>query len=147
MTDPSAIDWDAGRLAALHARCFTVPRPWRAEEFDELLATRGCFLAPHDHGFALGRVIADEAELLTLAVSPDMRRRGYGNDLLRAYESRAAQLGAAESFLEVAETNLGAIALYRANGYIESGRRRRYYAVQGGNSLDALIMRKQIGNG
>ena len=67
-------------LAAIHADAMEVPGPWTAKDFTDLIAAPGTFLVPHPstNGFALGRVVADEAELLTLAVSPTARRRGLG---------------------------------------------------------------------
>ena len=61
-------------LAALHARCFDSPRPWSADEIASLLAGRGTFLLEAPHGFLMGRAIAGEAELLTVAVDPQARR-------------------------------------------------------------------------
>lgn len=68
MTDPP-------ELAALHARCFTSPRPWLAREFAALLGHASIFLCHAPQGFLLGRVVVDEAELLTLAVTPEARRQ------------------------------------------------------------------------
>ena len=131
-------------LAALHARCFVMPRPWRANEFASLLETTGVFLIPGDAGFALGREIAGEAELLTLAVDPDRQRRGKGHALLSAFEAEAAKLGAKDAFLEVAENNAAARALYRTAGYTESGRRQAYYRPPAGPRIAAILLRKPL---
>lgn len=144
LTDPAEIHGSPEALARLHAACFSTPRPWKATEFAELLRSRGTFLTLHEFGFALGRTIADEAELLTLAVDPSTRRVGIGRTLLAAYEAKARETGAAESFLEVAQDNLAAIHLYSSAGYTESGKRRGYYRDNDGNSVDALIMRKAL---
>jgi ribosomal-protein-alanine N-acetyltransferase len=128
------------QLAALHAGCFTLPRPWSATEFRDLLMSRGAFLLERPGAFLLGRVIADEAELLTLAVGPDMRRRGTGAALTREFAVRAGEMGAESAFLEVAENNAAARQLYVRCGWTEAGRRRRYYAAD----LDAIIMRLEI---
>lgn len=124
-------------LAALHARCFRNPRPWTAEEFAGLLDTRGTFLLEAPQGFLMGRAIAGEAELLTVAVDPQARRAGTGRALIAAFAGRAASMGAEEAFLEVADDNLAARGLYSATGWLESGVRRRYY----GPATDAIVMR------
>ena len=103
-------------LAALHARCFTMPRPWSEAEFAELLESPHAFLVTAPGGFLLGRVIAGEAELLTVAVAPESRRRGTGRALLQAFSEAARARAADTAFLEVAEDNAPARALYRAAG-------------------------------
>lgn len=137
MTDPEA-------LAALHAACFTVPRPWGADEFAGLLARPDTFLLQEPAGFLLGRALAGEAELLTLAVAPDRRRNGTGRQLVGGFLAEAAARGAEAAFLEVAEDNLAAIALYDHSGFIRAGRRRGYYAHPDGRRVDALVMTRGI---
>ncbi|WP_378942003.1 GNAT family N-acetyltransferase [Paracoccus sp. R86501] len=127
----------AERMAALHARCFTTPRPWTAAEFTGLLDSRGCFLLHDDHGFLLGRAIAGEAELLTLAVDPDARRMGTGRRLVARFASTAQRMDADDAFLEVASDNLAARALYSGTGWVEAGLRPDYY----GPGTDAIVMR------
>lgn len=131
-------------LAALHARAFTDTRSWSASEFADLLASPHVFLVAQPVGFALGRVIADEAELLTLAVAPDARRLGHGRALLAAFETGAQTRGAAQAFLEVAADNAAARALYTAAGWTESGRRPGYYRTSGGQNVDALVLGKLL---
>ncbi|MFT3688752.1 GNAT family N-acetyltransferase [Paenirhodobacter sp.] len=123
-------------LAALHARCFTTPRPWSEGEFRDLLAAPFTFLLTAPQGFLLGRVIAGEAELLTLAVAPEARRRGTGRALLAGFAETARARGADSAFLEVAEDNAPARALYAAAGWREAGRRRGYYHP----GIDALVL-------
>lgn len=131
-------------LARLHAACFTTPRPWSAAEFSDLLASRFVFLETAPAGFVLGRVIADEAELLTIAVDPAARRQGTGSALLAAFCHGAAARGAATAFLEVAADNGPARALYARGGWAESGRRRGYYQPPGGAPVDALILTRAL---
>lgn len=131
-------------LADLHARCFTTPRPWSAQEFDALLSSPGIFLADSTQGFALGRAIAGEAELLTIAVAPEARGQGAGRALLRAFEDQAHALGATEAFLEVAADNTVARALYTSAGYSEAGLRKSYYHSPTGAHIDALVLRKSL---
>lgn len=125
-------------LAALHAAAMTDPRPWTEAEFTALLARPGARLIAEADGFALVHVAAGEAELLTLAVAPPARRRGTGMRLLAAALQAAAD-EAAVMFLEVAETNAAARALYARAGFSEAGRRRGYYA-----GADALVLRKSL---
>ncbi len=135
------------RMAEIHARCFTTPRPWRAAEFAALCASPhvfACTCAKGAEGFALGRVIAAEAELLTLAVIPDMQGRGIGRGLLGRFEEAARRRGAERAFLEVSQANTRAIALYRAAGYTESGRRSGYYRGGDGRRADAILMHKPL---
>ncbi|AMY67857.1 GNAT family N-acetyltransferase [Frigidibacter mobilis] len=131
-------------LAALHAACFTVPRPWSAAEFAGLLARPDAFLLPAPAGFLLGRALAGEAELLTLAVDPGARRAGTGSRLVAQFLAEAAGRGAEAAFLEVAEDNLAAIALYATAGFAQAGRRRGYYRLPGGGATDALVMTRAI---
>lgn len=114
-------------LARLHAAAMTLPRPWAAHEIGTLRIMPGGIECVRPEGFALGRIAADEAELLTIAVHPEARRRGIGGALLAAYHDAAARRGALTSYLEVAETNDGARALYASAGYAEVGRRPGYY--------------------
>ena len=134
----------AAALAALHRRCFTVPRPWSAAEIAGLLAAAGAILIAVPQGFALGRAVAGEAELLTLAVAPEARRQGIGRGLVTDFIARAAAQGAATVFLEVAADNAAALALYRAAGFAEAGRRRGYYRRPDGAAADALVLRRAL---
>jgi len=134
-------------LAALHARCFTSPRPWSAVEFVALIDAPGVFLLGDAAGFVLGRALAGEAELLTLAVAPEARRQGAGRRLLAAFEAGAAARGATEAFLEVAADNAPALALYLGAGWSEAGRRRGYYRRAEGPAADALTLRKVLAAG
>ncbi|EAQ04488.1 ribosomal-protein-alanine acetyltransferase, putative [Pseudooceanicola batsensis HTCC2597] len=131
-------------LAALHRRCFDTPRPWTSAEFAALLATDTVFLTGDLHAFALGRVVAGEAELLTLATDPDRRRAGLGRRCLQAFEAAARARDAQEAFLEVAADNGPAIALYRSAGWRTTGRRRDYYRSPDGQRIDAGIMGKSL---
>ncbi|OYU17132.1 MAG: ribosomal-protein-alanine N-acetyltransferase [Rhodobacteraceae bacterium PARR1] len=127
-------------LAALHAACFTTPRPWSAAEFADLISNRLVFLLTEPGGFLMGRVIADEAEVLTIAVDPAHRQQGIGARLMRRFLTESASRGATSAFLEVAEGNIPARALYTRAGFAESGRRRGYYHLPDGTPDDALVM-------
>lgn len=126
-------------LADLHARCFVSPRPWRVAEFEGFLADPLCHLDFTLGGFVLGRTIAGEAEVLTIAVDPKLQGKGIGRDLLVRFEHAARQRNATEAFLEVAANNDTAKGLYLSAGFVQVGIRPGYYT-----GTDALILRKML---
>lgn len=132
-------------LAAIHAACFTdAPRPWSAAEITALAAAPGGFLIEQPGGFVLGRALAGEAELLTIAVAPEARRQGLGTALLAAFTAAAAARGAETAFLEVAADNAPALALYLGAGWHETGRRRGYYRPRAAPPIDALVLARSL---
>lgn len=135
---------DLAALAALHGRVFTIPRPWSEAEIAGLLDSTGCFLVGDETGFALGRAIAGEAELLTILTDPALRRQGRGRALLAAFEAEARLRAAEEVFLEVADGNAPALALYDAAGYRPRGRRTGYYQKPDGTRIDAILLGKPL---
>ncbi len=94
-------------------------------------------------GFALSRIVADEAELLLLAVRPSAQRGGVGGHLLDHFVSSAIARGARRLHLEVRDGN-GALNLYRRSGFTLVGRRRRYYNGQDGQLYDALSLSRPV---
>lgn len=132
---------DAGLLAALHERCFA--RGWSEGAFAAFLADPACRVViahgPQGGGFALARRAADEAEILTLAVVPEARRRGLADALLHALTADLAHAGVRRMFLEVEAGNEAALALYAKHGFSAVGRRAGYYrhdpASPGGDAL------------
>jgi ribosomal-protein-alanine N-acetyltransferase len=94
-------------------------------------------------GFALARVIADEAELLLLAVRGNKQRRGVGKLLLGAFVARASARGARRLHLEVREGN-HAVKLYNDGGFTQVGRRRSYYSGRDGQIYDALTLARNV---
>jgi ribosomal-protein-alanine N-acetyltransferase len=138
---------DVQALAAAHALSFDAP--WSAADIADLLASPGIFaLAARAedgvHGFILARAIAGEAEILTLAVDPAVRRQGVARALVHAAATAARAAGAETLFLEVAVDNLPAIALYEGAGFEAAGRRRGYYARPGRPAADALVLRRTL---
>lgn len=144
MPDPQAPDPQA--LAATHARAFAGGslRAWSAAEFAALLAAPHVFLTGDAGSFALGRAVAGEAELLTLATDPDYRRAGLAQAALAAYHAEAIRRGATQAFLEVAEDNAPARALYVQAGYSETARRPGYFRAPDGRPVTALIMTRAL---
>lgn len=126
--------------AALHARAIATPPPWSAAAFAATLADPAAFLLSAPGALLVGRVLAGEAELLTLATDPAQRRQGLARALLAGFEAEAARRGAAEAFLEVAENNAPARALYAAAGWRQVGRRAGYYP----GAVAALVLRKPL---
>ena len=134
-------------MAALHAACFTTPRPWSGKEIAALLAMPDVFCLQADDAFLLGRAVVDEAELLTLAVAPLARRQGKGRTLVARFEAEARTRGAQTAFLEVAASNTVARALYAELGYRQAGARNGYYRRPDGQAETALILTKSLANG
>ena len=132
-------------LARLHAASRIAPRSWSEAEFASLTGGAGAVLVADPQGFALGRALVGEAELLTLAVLPDARRQGVGRHLLDRFLQQVAGQGATATFLEVAQDNAAALALYRAAGFAEVGRRKAYYCMPDGQRVDAIVMRHATG--
>jgi ribosomal-protein-alanine N-acetyltransferase len=134
----------ASVLAEIHKTAFPPTEAWSRDVMLLQLEMPAIFgLVYSRAGMILGRVAADEAEILTLAVDPGQRRRGVGSALLSAAMAHAANLGAAFMFLEVAVTNDAARALYAAHGFTEAGLRRNYYT----DGTDALILRSTLSTG
>jgi len=128
----------AEALAAIHAAAFPPDEVWSATVIALHVGLPGGFgFIDARGGMVLARTIVDEAEILTIGVLPEVRRQGLGRDLLTAAMLRAAATDARAMFLEVAEENTGARKLYTNLGFVEVGRRKRYYA----NGDDALVMR------
>jgi ribosomal-protein-alanine N-acetyltransferase len=141
MTLRRATALDAPVMAALHATGF--PDPWSAESFAVMLSqpgVAGWIMGDPPHGLLLVRAAADEAEILTVAVTPDARRKGTGaamiDEMLRVLRAGATR----RVFLEVATDNTAALALYKRQGFAVCGRRTGYYA----GSIDAAIMERTI---
>ena len=143
----SAGAFDLQVLAALHRAAFEAQpgaEIWDAEALGELLALPGAFALIVDAGgsplgFALGRVAAEEAEILTLALHPEARRLGLGRALVDALITRSAALGGRRVLLEVAADNNAARDLYAAAGFQQVGRRPGYYR-RPRQAVDAVTM-------
>jgi ribosomal-protein-alanine N-acetyltransferase len=131
----------ARALAVIHATAFPSREAWGEDAIGLQLALPGSFgLIDQRGGMLLGRVMADEAEILTLAVALAVRRRGIATALLRAARAEIVARGGATVFLEVSVDNPAAQALYRRFGFFEVGRRQSYYA----DSSDALVLSMKI---
>lgn len=125
-------------LADIHAEAFEAP--WDEAAMASLLDSPGVFVRGDDQGFIMMRVIVDEAEILTVGVRPSARRGGRGRQLVEQAIVESAARGAERMFLEVAESNAAARALYVSCGFEVVGQRRGYYQRTDGSREDALMM-------
>ena len=137
---------DAPRLTQLHSASFH--RGWGESEFESMLSERNTLvhrlrLGRRTIGFVVSRIGADEAEILSIAVDASHRGRGLSRDLLLTHLGHLAGRGVRTIFLEVEENNQPARRLYERAGFAVVGRRERYYR-QGGEQLNALLMRRDL---
>ncbi len=95
------------------------------------------------HGFSLLRTVADQAELLLLAVTPLAQRRGVGTSLLDHFIEHGRSTGARRLHLEVRDGN-PAVDMYQTFGFKAEGRRRKYYSGEDGSQHDALTMAREL---
>jgi ribosomal-protein-alanine N-acetyltransferase len=138
---------DAAAIAALHAQSFQ--RGWSEDECEQLLLDRAvlahrALIGNRLVGFIMSRKAADEAEILSVAVSQASRGRGIAARLLSLHLRRLAGLGVRTVFLEVGETNDPAAKLYARAGFREVSRRPNYYAGAGGTPVTALVLRRDL---
>ena len=142
-----AVETDLPALAAVHQLAF---RPgWNIEELADVGSGPGVFglvaeAAGEVTGMILCRTVADEAEILTLAVDPGARREGVGRALVAAAVGAVTQQGVLDVFLEVAIDNHPALRLYDQAGFAQAGLRRGYYDRGGGMLVDAVVMRLDL---
>lgn len=136
---------DAPAIAALDARVNA--SPWSADAVRETLQRAGGFVLCMPDGalagFVLFTVVADECEILDVAIDPEYRRAGRAGRLLEAAQRAAADRGATRCLLEVRESNASAQAFYHSAGFAVTGRRRDYYRTTTGRE-DALLMSRSI---
>jgi len=140
---------DAREMARIHALGFY--RGWPASEFESFLNDDtttvyvACDARRRIAGFALIRVVADESELLTIAVDPKWRGKGVGRALLRAGLDDLMHSPARRMFLEVSEENAPAIKLYQREGFTSISTRKGYYPKADGSQATALVMARDLG--
>lgn len=125
------------KLADLHKLCFP-HKPWTADDFRDLKKS-GCEIVASENGFIVWRTVADESEIITIGVHPAARGAGIATAMLTLMEHETKKAGAKTIFLEVSAENAPAIALYKKCGFIENGRRPKYY-----DGIDAVLMKKEI---
>lgn len=138
---------DAAVFARIHGASFH--RGWGEDEFERMLSERNTVVhrlrvGRKIVGFSVSRIGADEAEILSIAVAESHRGRGLSNELLLTHLGHLAGRGIRTVFLEVEENNQPARRLYERAGFSVVGRRERYYRQNGGEALDALLMRRDL---
>ncbi|MCU0635114.1 MAG: ribosomal protein S18-alanine N-acetyltransferase [Gemmatimonadaceae bacterium] len=132
---------DAAALVAIERESFSDPGSLRS--FERLLGVHHAHVvvdvddADAVHGYTVLLCAADEAEIANIAVAPAHRGHGLGRRLLDAALAEARDRGVRTVFLEVRPSNAPALLLYRSAGFVEVGRRRRYYSTP---VEDALVL-------
>lgn len=129
------------QLLALERLCFS--HPWNERQFLLGLENKAFFVFGLKHGEELAaycsfHAAAGEMEVLNIAVSPPLRRRGLGRRLLGLVLQICRNMGINQGYLEVRRSNAAARALYEAFGFVECGVRKAYYPD---NGEDAVLMR------
>jgi [ribosomal protein S18]-alanine N-acetyltransferase len=122
---------DIPAMRSIAAQAATAPQ-WDEHEFDRLFDSESSRLVvvidePAVQGFVVAHQIGPEWELESIAVAPDAQRRGLASALLQHLLETVKQRGGDSVFLEVRESNVPARALYSGHGFVETGRRPRYY--------------------
>ena len=145
---PESAELFAGLQAGWSHEAAWTERPWDTAAWLSVLTMPGAFamVAARDAepvGLAAARAVADEAELLLIAVAPAARRDGIGTALLNAVMAQGRAKGAERLFLEVAERNGPALALYHAAGFVTVGRRTDYYELANCRAA-ALVMARRL---
>ena len=142
---------DAEACSRIHAQSFK--RGWTVSEFQQLILdpnvfSDGCFdsgksLLPVKapmYGFAISRLIAGEAEILTIAVDPSARGGRIATAIMTDHVCALRLAGCRKLFLEVAEDNVAALSLYRTFNFRKVGERPEYYGVPGEKQVNAHIL-------
>ncbi len=116
------------------------PAPWSEEIWrQEITGPFGLYLVLEEGDNLSGHIglklISGEAHVVTLAVRPERRRRGFARALIEAALGDPVSAGARYLHLEVRPSNVAARVLYRSLGFDETGVRPRYYGDE-----DALLM-------
>ena len=125
------------KIAELHKLCFP-HRPWGADEFRDLKKS-GCEIVASDNGFIVWRTVLDTAEIITIGVHPDARGAGIAIAMLGIMENEVKKAGVKKILLDVSAGNTAAINLYKKCGFVQNGRRSKYY-----DGVDAILMAKDI---
>lgn len=140
---------DAETIAKLHAQGFHTG--WPREDFASYIMGRdtpvyvACDAKRKIAGFAMLRLAADEAELITIAVDPRWRKKGVGRALMNAMLDDLTMTASRKLFLEVAADNPAALKLYAAHGFAKISERQGYYARADGRPATAIVMARDLG--
>lgn len=143
---PATAD-DLGAIMALERSSFPTDAWSEATMAAELTGEHGHYLVDEQDGRVVGygglRALRGgaDADIQTIALAPEVRGQGRGRALLQALIAEAVDRGARELFLEVRADNPVAEALYASEGFVELGRRPRYYQP---DDVDAVVMRLDL---
>lgn len=132
------------QMAATYALCFPGSRAWTVAEFQQFQNDPKAISLGEDKAFIILNNVLDEAEIITLAVHPDQRRKGMAMTLLADAERALRAKGITRLFLEVAEDNQAALALYQKTQFQTIGRRKGYYVRSAGHKVDAILLEKRF---
>ena len=115
--------------------------PWTRGDFEgELVNPLAYYLVAEEDGvvgYVGSWIIFDECHITNIAVAPEARKKGIGDQLMQTLIRNAEEKGVVATTLEVRPSNAPAIHLYEKYGFVVEGVRKRYYADTG---EDALIM-------
>ena len=137
---------DVDAILAIQSACLEIAQ-WTAWDYGRV--ARGEMIGWVAHaddraaitGFLVARRIAEDIEILNLAVQPGARRRGIGSELLRESFAWGKSVGAASALLEVRQTNFAALRFYARHGFEVVGRRKQYYIAP---IEDALVLKAKL---
>ena len=123
----------------------SLPRPWSEAIWrEELRSPLGLYLVLEEGGAVSGHIgvkrVADEAHIMTLAVRPERRRRGFARALIGTALEDPASAGVRRVYLEVRPSNVAARTLYDSLGFVQAGARPGYYGDE-----DALLLTLDVG--
>lgn len=139
---------DADAVATLHARSFY--RGWPRQDIEAYLGDAdtptlvACDAKRRVAGFAMLRLLGDDAELMTIAVDPKFRNKGVGAALMHACFEDLRMTPSRRMILEVAADNPSAIRLYEKLGFVKLSERQGYYARPDGRPATALVMARDL---
>jgi ribosomal-protein-alanine N-acetyltransferase len=142
----AAAESDLNQIARIERSCFG--DPWSEESFRRLVGVSPAIflvaLFPPDKaiaGYAVAFSVGEDAEILNVAVDPKFRGKGLAGQMLDGALIELGVRGVRTAFLEVRESNSAARALYKSRGFIEIGRRSRYYRRP---VEDALVLKRSL---
>ena len=137
---------DSDILVGIHRESF--PNYWNVQDFNDFFAVPGTYAftanAPEPVGMVVLRAQFEQADIITIAILPEWRRRGIARSLLEKVLAEAAKLGAKQLFIDVEEGNIAGLALYQAFGFKQISRRKLYYRQKDGSFTDALVMTRKL---
>lgn len=148
MVEPLSGDF-AETCARIHRDCFA--HSWSAQDLEAMIASAAfiadCALETPSRnllGFVLTRCVADEAEVMTLAIIASSRRKGVAGLLFEHHLDRLRSFRMVKVFLEVGEDNHPARRLYSRFGFQAVGVRNGYYPTNDGTRSNALVLAKEL---